>query len=80
MRAARHAGNRRYAMWRQQNAIGIAEQHVARNDVLGDDDDAARGQPGLAYQAQIAPAVGMTLDVGALDVQDGNVGLDGRDV
>ena len=40
----------------------------------------ARRQAGLADQSEIAPAMRVALVVGALDVQDGHVGLDRGDV
>ena len=53
---------------------------TAGSTISSAQDDSLRGQASLPGNAQIAPAVSVAFGVGALDVQDRDVGLNRRDV
>src|SRR5438128_1291787 len=57
----------------------VGQDALAGPDLLRDDDEAPGREGGRPGDAERAPAMRVALGIGALDVEDGDVGREGRD-
>ena len=74
MRASRfvnHGGNEEP---RHQRAVGVGRNDTGLDDFFGHDNYFARGAGAIYRDAQAAPQMGVALRVGALHVQDRDIG------
>src|SRR5439155_10655436 len=68
----------RHAEGRHQDAVGVALNYRPVDDLLRHQDDRLGRQGGHLAHTQVAPAVGVPIVGGPLDLKDGHVGLEGR--
>src|SRR5438270_6316325 len=80
MRAAWRVYYRADAMRWQQDSVRVAEHKLRLDNLFGGDNHASGGEARLPGNAKVAPAMRMPVHVCALDVQDGDIGLNGLDM
>src|SRR6266566_2368739 len=75
MRAPRLMHNGSHLERWRQHAIRVAQDHLARNDLFGNEYDIPRCQSRLLAYAEIAPEMGVAILVAALYVDNGDIGM-----
>ena len=75
MRAPRLVNHGRNEKSGNQGAIGVGSDYFRLDNFFGDDDHAARGARAIHRDAKIAPHVRVAITVGALHLNDGDVGF-----
>src|SRR5581483_8372724 len=77
MRAVRTMDNCAHQKSGNHSAIGIAGDYIGIDDLLRHHDHALGGTDALEHHAEIPPAVGVAVAIGALRVDDSDVWADG---
>src|SRR5258706_3189556 len=68
-----HAGNHEAGNYR---AVGIAENYLVLDNFFTRENDLLRSEGGFAHDAEIAPDMGITVDIGALHVKNRDIRLE----